>query len=324
MTVDPVAEEVAQVVRRWFRAFDIGDIDTALNLFSPTDDFSTIGTDPGEHWFGFQEAAPLWRVQREQMGTFAVTIRDLRTWVRGDVAWAVALFTARFADGPVADLRTSIVLTLDKGHWRFIHLHASAAVPNEETLGRVLVTSLDAVVDAVLDEEPELAGQAAADGTVTVLFSDVEASTERAEALGDVAWVEALATYDRDVRGIVGDHGGTVVKAMGDGYMAVFPSSRRAIEAALQIAESAPLPTRVGLHAGEAVRHRDDFFGRTVTTAARVASAARGGEVLVSDLVRQLTDGLGVFDFRDARTVVLKGLDGTHVLYRASRRVQLA
>lgn len=320
MTVDPGAEEVAQVVRRWFRAFDDGDIDTVLNLFAPTDDLTTIGPDPGEHWFGFREAAPLWRVQREQMGTFAVTINDLRTWVRGDVAWAIALFTARFADGPVADLRTSIVLTLDKGQWRFIHLHTSAAAPNEDVLGRVLVTSLDAVVDAVQDEEPELSDRAAADGTVTVLFSDVEGSTERAEDLGDVAWVEALSVYDQDVRRVVEHHGGTVVKAMGDGYMAVFASSRRAIEAALQIASSASLPTRLGLHAGEAVRHREDFFGRTVTTAARVASAACGGEVLVSDLVRQLNAGLGVFEFCDARDAVLKGLDGTHVLYRACWR----
>ena len=72
---------------------------------------------------------------------------------------------------------------------------------------------------------------------------------------------------------------------------------------------------RMGLHTGEAIREDEDLFGRTVIVAARIAAAAHGGEILVSSLLRQLSDGSGEFAFGPPREEVLKGLPGVHELY---------
>jgi adenylate cyclase len=72
---------------------------------------------------------------------------------------------------------------------------------------------------------------------------------------------------------------------------------------------------RIGIHAGKSVRRGDDLFGRNVAMAARVAAAADGGEVLVSEPVRDaIGDGSGI-EFDDGRDVELKGFSGTHRLY---------
>ncbi len=72
---------------------------------------------------------------------------------------------------------------------------------------------------------------------------------------------------------------------------------------------------RAGLHSGEAIKHDDDFYGRTVVIAARVSALALGGEILATDLVYALARGLGPFTFGDRRTVTLKGMDGSFELH---------
>ena len=78
---------------------------------------------------------------------------------------------------------------------------------------------------------------------------------------------------------------------------------------------SPSIQVRIGVHTGDAVREADDFFGNTVNYAARVASQALGGEVLVSNLVRELTAGAPAIAFLDSREVELKGVDGSHRIY---------
>jgi class 3 adenylate cyclase len=76
-----------------------------------------------------------------------------------------------------------------------------------------------------------------------------------------------------------------------------------------------PVRVRMGLHNGEAIRERDDFFGRNVVVAARIAAQARGGEVLVSAPLRELVDGAGDIDFGEPRELTLKGLQGTYPVH---------
>ena len=79
---------------------------------------------------------------------------------------------------------------------------------------------------------------------------------------------------------------------------------------------SPPIKVRIGVHAGDAVYEADDFFGTAVNYAARVASQALGGELLVSSVVRELAGGAGPgFAFLEGRDVELKGLDGLHRIY---------
>jgi class 3 adenylate cyclase len=183
-------------------------------------------------------------------------------------------------------------------------------------------TSIDLVASAVEDERPDLSGAAAPDGTVTILFSDIEGSTEMTERLGDRRWLEVLRDHNALVRSEVRTHGGFEVKAQGDGFMVAFSSARRALDCAIAIQRAfaaraeeqsdEAIRVRIGMHTGEAIRERDDFFGRNVILAARIASQADGGEVLVSSLLKELTESSGDIAFGEAREVTLKGLSGSY------------
>jgi class 3 adenylate cyclase len=186
-------------------------------------------------------------------------------------------------------------------------------------------TSIDLVASAVEDERPDLSGAAAPDGTVTILFSDIEGSTEMTERLGDRRWLEVLREHNALVRAEVRSHGGFEVKAQGDGFMVAFSSARRALDCAIAIQRGfagraednadGAIRVRIGMHTGEAIRERDDFFGRNVILAARIASQADGGEVLVSSLLKELTESSGDIAFGAAREVTLKGLSGSYRLH---------
>ncbi len=155
-------------------------------------------------------------------------------------------------------------------------------------------TSIDTVARVVQQEQPDLSQHAAPDGTVTIMFSDIEGSTALAERLGDKRFMEVLREHNSIVRRHVKVHGGFEVKSEGDGFMLAFQSARRALECAMDIQRALatrnngaeePLLVRMGLHTGEAIEEGEDFFGKNVILAARIAGQATGGEVLVSSLL---------------------------------------
>ncbi len=120
------------------------------------------------------------------------------------------------------------------------------------------------------------------------------------------------------------EHGGTVVKGQGDGFMLAFASARQAVHCAQAIERAmeetfrdpgSPIHIRIGLHVGETVREADDFFGHAVNYAARVASAAAGGEIVVSSLVHELLLQTGEFTFGEARMVRMKGVENAQEIY---------
>jgi class 3 adenylate cyclase len=182
------------------------------------------------------------------------------------------------------------------------------------------------VASTVASERPSLRPAAAPDGTVTILFSDIEGSTALNERLGDVRWLELLGAHNRVVRDRVQACEGFEVKAQGDGFMIAFPSARRAIQCAQAIQEAVaaelgshpdgPVRVRIGLHTGEAIRQESDFYGKNVVVAARIADQARGGEILASSVVKQLTESAGDVSFEEEREVELAGLAGTHSVYK--------
>ena len=178
-------------------------------------------------------------------------------------------------------------------------------------------SSIDAVAISVGTDRPNLAPQAAPDGTVTLLFSDIEGSTPLNARLGDQAFFALLQEHNAIVRAQVAAHAGFEVKSEGDGFMLAFKSAidglRCAIGVQRALAErnasaAEPIRVRIGLHTGEAIRDQDDFFGLHVNLAARVGSAASGGEILVSALLKELTAHAGEFSFDAGREVELKGI----------------
>jgi adenylate cyclase len=117
-----------------------------------------------------------------------------------------------------------------------------------------------------------------------VLFADVVSSTELYERLGDNVAKELVDLALKCVSDSVHEHGGHVVKNLGDGLLAYFESPS-ALEACLSIQDRAlpkDVQLRMGLHHGPLLLETDDIFGDTVNTASRLADKARAGELLVS------------------------------------------
>jgi adenylate cyclase len=170
---------------------------------------------------------------------------------------------------------------------------------------------------------PMVAPQIDVSAVRTIVFTDVEGSTALNERLGDDGARKVLREHERLTRDALAGHGGSEVKAMGDGFMAWFPSATRAVECAIALQRAfaahnevrdEPLRVRVGINAGEPIAEGDDLFGASVIATARVAAAAQGGQILASDVVRQLLAGKG-FNFADQGERALKGFDEPVRLY---------
>jgi len=167
-----------------------------------------------------------------------------------------------------------------------------AVETNHPTEGK---SSVEEIARTVTVERPDLGAHAAPDGTVTILFSDIEGSTAMTEVLGDQRAQEVLRAHCAIIRRQVADHEGFEVKSMGDGFMLASSSARRAVQCAIAIQQSFasyseehsehPIRVRIGLHAGEAIREVDDFYGKNVILASRIADQAVGGAdpCLISD-----------------------------------------
>jgi class 3 adenylate cyclase len=155
-------------------------------------------------------------------------------------------------------------------------------------------------------------------GVVTLMFTDVEGSTALATAHGDEEARRLVEAQREVVRAEVTKHGGREIDSIGDGFMLSFNSTRKAITCAVaiqQALESEPMRVRIGLNAGEVIDKAGHPFGGAVNAAARVASNAKGGEILVSDAVRQLAGTMPGVSFRDRGRFRLKGFPEPWRLY---------
>ena len=318
------SEEVRHVVRRFFDAVREGDEEAVSHRFSRQPGFERFGSDPAEWWQDGEAATMVWLQQmRELDGGFPWTlVDDVHAMTEGSVGWAGLRAEWTTPTGQ-KNFRLSCVLHLEHGDWKIVHCHGSVPSSNEEH-GFLLTTSVDDIAESVTSSRPDLSATSAADGTVTIGFTDIEDSTMLNGLLGDERWVAVLRAHNAVLQDATSEFGGTVVKNQGDGFMLAFPSSRTAIRCAIAIERGiserfhdpgSPVRVRIGLHVGEAVREADDFFGHAVAYAARIASSATGGEIVVSSLVHDLVGQTGEFIFGDARTVELKGIQGSQRVY---------
>jgi predicted ATPase/class 3 adenylate cyclase len=151
-------------------------------------------------------------------------------------------------------------------------------------------------------------------GTVTFLFTDVEGSTRLWEGHPDVMRA-ALARHDAILRESVASQRGAIVKSTGDGIHAVFASAHDALECAVTAqrvlsaeawSDDAPIRVRMGVHSGEAESRDGDYYGSATNRAARLMSAAHGGQVLASLSTEALVsddppDGITLIDLGEHR-----------------------
>ncbi len=207
-----------------------------------------------------------------------------------------------------------------------VMLEGGAAIPTGENVEPAL-----RAIDEFLEDLT--VGHAAEEGQVqgafrTILFTDVEGSTAITDRLGDAKAREVLREHERIVRQALKAHGGAEVKTLGDGFMASFSSATRALECAIAVQRSfaahnesaeEPILVRVGLNAGEPIEEDADLFGTAVNLAARIAARAQSGEVLASDVVRQLVAGKD-FLFSDRGETALRGFEDPVRLYEVRWR----
>ncbi len=174
--------------------------------------------------------------------------------------------------------------------------------------------------------DPHRADTPLATDTVTFLFTDIEGSTALWEQDG-ARMSQALAAHDALARSAVACHHGTVVKMTGDGIHAAFDDALDALAATVEIQQALadpaatrgiPLRVRCGLHAGVVERRDNDYFGSPVNRAARIMSAAHGGQVLLSQaVVDGVRDGLpAAVSLRDLGRVRLKDLATPEHVYQ--------
>jgi YVTN family beta-propeller protein len=162
-------------------------------------------------------------------------------------------------------------------------------------------------------------------GVVTIMFTDVEGSTDLTRRLGDEAARRTIESYRRIVRAALAEHDGREIDSIGDGFMLTFLSTRRAVACAVAIhkalAEHAAehpdeeVRVRIGLNVGEVLERGGHPFGAAVNATQRVAAYAKGGEVFVSEPVRHLAGTIPEITFRDRGRRQLKGFDERWRLY---------
>jgi class 3 adenylate cyclase/pimeloyl-ACP methyl ester carboxylesterase len=176
--------------------------------------------------------------------------------------------------------------------------------------------------DALADEIEEfLTGvRSGGEGEVVlaaVLLTDIVASTERQARVGPGEWSRLTDHHDAMVRAALARHRGHEVKTTGDGFLATFDGTGRALRCATDIlvgAQDIGLDLRVGVHTGEVEVRDDDIAGLAVTIAKRVCDLAGPGQVLVSETVRAHMVGVGI-KFEDRGEHELKGVPGTWRLF---------
>jgi predicted ATPase len=147
-------------------------------------------------------------------------------------------------------------------------------------------------------------------GTVTLLFTDVEGSTQLLHELGPERYARALAAHREIVRSACGDHGGVEVDTQGDAFFLAFPTAPGAVAAASDITDrlaSAAIQLRIGLHTGTPLVTDEGYVGEDVHLAARIAATGHGGQVVVSQATH---DGAPNFTFADLGEHRLKDIEG--------------
>jgi class 3 adenylate cyclase/ketosteroid isomerase-like protein len=322
--VEP-SEEIRRVIQRWTKAVADGDGDAVLSRLSTEGGTLIVGTDPAEWWRG-AEAHAVWSRQIQEIGRFPIVATEVDAWEEGSVGWAAVKEVVSLETGAI-ESRATYVLHLERGEWKVVQVHWSFPRPIVETLGRTLTVTIEQLEQTIQREQPDLSASRAVDGTVTIVFTDIVDSTPTLARLGDAGWLEVIRRHNAVIRKAAAAHGGTVVETQGDGSMLAFPSARRAVACAMAIQQEVgrvfadhapPIRVRIGIHTGDALRDAEQFFGTTVHYAARVASHAVGGEVLVSEAVHHLVGASDGYTFLGGREVELKGIAGAHRLYALS------
>jgi class 3 adenylate cyclase len=187
--------------------------------------------------------------------------------------------------------------------------------------GKVQLSSIDVIASALEPVVPELGTMSSPDGAVTLMLSDIDDAEAVAARLGQERWEALLRDHDVLVKQLVAHHDGAVVRSERDGFLASFNSAHGGLRCAIELQRTfqsgagSGLALRVGLHSGFVIANPDQLLGRNVVLAARIAGQARGGEILVSEALRDYTQTDPTFTFEHRGEFHFKGMLGEHTVY---------
>jgi adenylate cyclase len=313
------APELVLLVERLYRSWAALEYESMVEAITTGQCALMIGSDPGEWWVGPKEITAVLRAQGQEMPGIQFEIDEITAWKEGAIGWAAAKAQLVAENRPPIPSRSTLVFREEGAYWRIVQWHFSIPVANEEVLGVGLTTTVHDLLAMVQDERPSVTAMGS-DGSVTIVFTDIEGSTALMETLGEPQWLDLIEWHDTVVKQQTATFGGSVVKGQGDGFMLAFPATGSAAACAVAIDRAlaagwkgVPVPIRVGMHCGNAKAEAGDFFGRTVVIAARIASAAKGDEILVSSEVQQSLGG--AMTLGESHSLTLKGLSGQQAVY---------
>ncbi len=313
--------ELLAVSRRWYEILRTKkNTDELRDFLSTANELRFIGTGEGEFWNG--------RAVRDGVSGFFAEIPapevfeelEAEAFENGETGWSSFVHRIQFVGFTDAVFyRTVLIFVLEGAAWKIVNRHASVATPNIELVGKEQL-AIQQLIDAAREDGPELI---LTEGLASVLFTDVEGSTALAESLGDQRWSVMIDNHFQILADIIQKHRGQFVKSLGDGTLSIFPSANEALTAAVEMqtavasaSEEPHLGLRIGIHTGDVVQSRGDFFGTVVNKSSRITTTGVAGEILVSDATRAMIGGKTTFCFADTDPKQLKGLKGQHILYR--------
>jgi class 3 adenylate cyclase len=313
------SRELRQFVLEMYRVWMESGFPTELLSSSP----DLTATLTGGRIAPGREIALMLEAERELVPD--ITPGPLVAFEEGTVGWV--------ADSPRIGLRglpekarfsLLIVLHREDDAWKIVYfsntLRADDEIAVQNIASEYMANAIDRLTAALEADRPDLGLLFGVEGAVTLMFTDIEASTATNQALGDERWAVVLRQHNTVLRDATEASSGKVIRFLGDGFLLAFPTARQAVECAVAIQGALrqalsewPVRVRMGLHLAEPIRDEGDFLGHDVAYAARVGEAARGQEILVSAVVRTALDGAFAFD--GPRALEFKGFDGTHDVY---------
>ncbi len=206
----------------WTRAFED---------FPDSDDVVMVGTGPGEIFRGGTLARAALRAQEALLEHFKVHPGEIVAFEEGSMGWAFDDATIVLNDGRSTRCRLTFVFRREAGAWIPVHLHSSLPSTAPGFGGKTSITMED-IAQFVEHERPNLAPMVSVEGTTTIIFTDLEASTATNETLGDDRFLPLLFQHNDLLRERTESAGGSVVKSQGDGFMLAFASARTAVDVA--------------------------------------------------------------------------------------------
>lgn len=132
--------ELRDLTLRWMEAWSNGDLGFFERHFSRQDGVLVIGTDPEEWWVGYETIIEVLGTQIEEMAGISVVGSDPQAYSEGTVGWAAEHLTFKLPDGTEMPARFTLVFHREDGDWKFVQIHGSFGIANEEAIGQELTT----------------------------------------------------------------------------------------------------------------------------------------------------------------------------------------